>query len=92
VALPFVVDGVVSIAVGAWVLARGDRAGAWAGSAIAAAALLGYALARTVGLFGFVERTWSVPSLVAAACEALVLVLLFAESLVPPEEPESPGG
>jgi hypothetical protein len=42
-----------------------------------------YAMARTVGLLGFVERTWTTPSLVAAACEAIVLVLLLTEALVP---------
>lgn len=79
----FVVDAVVSAAVGVVILARGDRRAAWAGSALAAAALLGYLAARTVGLSGFVEDRWTTPSLVAAGCEALVLVLLLTEALVP---------
>jgi hypothetical protein len=79
----FLVDAVASAAVGALVLVRGDRRAAWAGSALAAAALLAYLVARTVGLSGFVERRWTTPSLIAAGCEALVLVLLVTEALVP---------
>ncbi len=79
----FLADAALSSAVGTLVLARGSRAAAWAGSAVSAAALLAYALARTVGLFGFVERTWSRASLLAAGCEAMVLVLLLTEALVP---------
>jgi hypothetical protein len=56
---------------------------AWIGSALSAVALGAYAMARTVGLLGFVEREWTVASLVAAACEAIVLVLLVTEALVP---------
>ncbi len=79
----FVADAAVSSVVGVLVLARGDRRAAWAGSAVAAAALLGYMLARTVGLNGFVETRWTRPSLLAAGCEVLVLVLLLTEALVP---------
>jgi len=79
----FLVDaglsGVVALAVLGW----GSRWSAWAGSALSAAALLGYALARTVGLFGFVERQWTPASLVAAGCEAVVVVVLVTEALVP---------
>jgi hypothetical protein len=83
----FLVDTGLSAVVGLLVLARGSRIAAWAGSAVAAAALVAYAMARTVGLFGFVERTWTASSLLAAACEALVVVLLLTEALVP----EQPG-
>jgi len=79
----FVVDAGVSAVVGLLVLIRGDRRAAWAGSLLAAAALLGYMAARTVGLSGFVETRWTHPSLLAAGCEALVLVLLVTEALVP---------
>jgi hypothetical protein len=79
----FLADAVVSAVVGAVILVRGDRRAAWAGSVLAAAALLGYMAARTVGLSGFVEARWTKPSLLAAACEALVLVLLLTEALVP---------
>jgi hypothetical protein len=79
----FLLDAVASAAVGALVLLRGDRRAAWAGSALAAAALLGYLAARTVGLRGFVETRWTTLSLVAAGCEAIVLVLLVTEALVP---------
>jgi hypothetical protein len=83
----FVADAVVSAVVGSLVLVRGDRRAAWAGSALSAAALLAYGMARTIGLFGFVETRWTRPSLVAAGCETLVLVLLLTEALVP-----DPGG
>ena len=79
----FVADAAVSAVVGAVVLARGDRRAAWAGSALAAVALLGYLAARTIGLNGFIETRWTRPSLLAAGCEALVLVLLVTEALVP---------
>jgi hypothetical protein len=79
----FVADAVVSFVVGMFVLARGDRRAAWAGSALAACALVAYAMARTIGLSGFVETRWTHPSLAAAACEAVVLVLLLTEALVP---------
>jgi hypothetical protein len=79
----FVVDFALSVAVGFLVLGLGSRGAAWAGSAVSAAALVSYAMARTVGLFGFVERTWTTPSLIAGACEAIVLVLLLTEALVP---------
>jgi hypothetical protein len=83
----FVVDAVASAVVGGWVLARGDRRAAWAGSALSALALLGYLAARTVGLNGFVETRWTHPSLLAAGCEAAVLVLLVTEALVPDPPP-----
>ena len=79
----FLADFGLSILVAALVLGRGDRRAAWAGSGLAALALLGYALARTVGLFGFVEQTWTWESLLAAGCEAVVLVLLLTEALLP---------
>ena len=80
----FLVDTTLSAAVGLLVLARGNRVAAWTGSIVAAGALVAYAMARTVGLFGFVERTWTASSLVAAGCESLVVVLLVTEVLVPP--------
>jgi len=79
----FVVDAVLSAVVGAVVLVRGDRRAAWAGSALAGSALLAYIGARTIGIGGFQEREWTRPSLVAAGTEALVLVLLLTEALVP---------
>jgi hypothetical protein len=79
----FLADAAVSAVVGALVLARGDRRAAWAGSALAAVALAGYGLARTVGLNGFVETRWTRPSLIAAGCEAVVVVLLLTEALLP---------
>jgi hypothetical protein len=87
----FLVDGVLSLGVGILVLGRASRGAAWAGSAVSAAALVAYAAARTVGLFGFVETRWSRPSLLAAACEAVVLVLLLTEALLPPVPPRSQG-
>jgi len=88
----FVADAVVSALVGTLILVRGDRRAAWAGSALAAAALLGYLTARTVGLSGFIEARWTHASLLAAGCEALVLVLLVTEALVPDEGATPKGG
>jgi hypothetical protein len=79
----FIADAVVSFLAGGLVLARGDRRAAWAGSAVAAVALAGYGLARTVGLNGFVEDRWTRASLLAAGCEALVIALLLTEALLP---------
>jgi hypothetical protein len=79
----FLGDAGLSAIVGGMVLWRADRRAAWAGSALSAAALVAYGMARTVGLFGFVERTWTSPSVIAAVCEAAVLVLLLTEALVP---------
>ena len=79
----FLVDAALCGVVGVVVFWRGTRLAAWAGSLVSAAALVGYAMARTVGLFGFVERAWTVPSVIAASCEATVLVLLLTEALVP---------
>jgi hypothetical protein len=79
----FLADAAVSAVIGALVLARGDRRAAWAGSALAAVALVSYLAARTVGLSGFVETRWTHASLIAAGCEAFVLVLLLTEGLVP---------
>ena len=79
----FVIDAIASGLVGSSLLLRGGRVSAWAGTALAGAALFSYAMARTVGLFGFVERSWTAASLVAAGCEALVVALLVTELLVP---------
>ena len=87
----FVVDAVVSFVAGALVLLRGDRRAAWAGSVVAAAALAGYGLARTVGLNGFVETRWTRPSVIAAGCEALVIALLLTEALLPEPTPSGAG-
>jgi len=83
----FLTDAALSLVVGLLVLVRASRGAAWAGSALCAAALLAYALARTVGLFGFVETTWTRASLLAAGCEAVVLVLLVTEALLPTAPP-----
>ena len=54
---------------------------------------LGYLAARTVGLSGFIETRWTHASVLAAGCEALVLVLLVTEALVPdPGATARPGG
>jgi hypothetical protein len=79
----FVADAGVSLVVGLMVLVRGDRRAAWAGSALSFAALVAYTVARTVGLSGFIETRWTRPSLLAAGCEAVVLVLLLTEALLP---------
>ncbi len=79
----FVADAIASAVVGVLVLARGDRWAAWIGSAVSAAALVAYGMARTIGLDGFQETRWTRPSLLAAACEVVVLVLLLTEALVP---------
>ena len=79
----FLADAAVSGVVGVLVLTRGSRGAAWAGAVLAAVALAGYGLARTVGLNGFFETRWTRPSLLAAGCEALVLVLLTTEALLP---------
>jgi hypothetical protein len=79
----FIVDAVVSAVAGALIWARGDRRAAWVGTAVAAVALASYGMARTVGLNGFVETRWTRPSLIAAGCEALVVVLLLTEALLP---------
>jgi hypothetical protein len=91
VGLPFLIDAVLSAVVGALVAVRGSRAAAWAGSALSAVALVSYALARTVGLFGFVELAWTRPSVLAAVCESAVLVLLLTEALVPEDSVPSKG-
>jgi hypothetical protein len=79
----FLADAVVSAVVGGWILLRADRRAAWAGALLAAVALGGYGLARTVGLHGFIETRWTRPSLLAAGCEALVVVLCLTEALLP---------
>lgn len=86
----FLADASVSAVVGLLVLVRGDRRAAWAGSALSAAALLAYGMARTVGLDGFQETRWTRLSLIAAGCEVLVLVLLLTEALVPEDEHRRP--
>jgi hypothetical protein len=86
----FLAEAAASAVIGALVLARANRRAAWAGSALSALALLGYLAARTVGLSGFVETRWTRASLVAAGCEALVLVLLVTEALVPDQPVRSP--
>jgi hypothetical protein len=87
VAPAFLADAGVSAVIGLLVLIRASRSVAWAGSLVAAAALLAYGMARTVGLFGFVERQWTFASLLAAGSEAAVLVLLLTEALLPPQAP-----
>ena len=79
----FVADAAASAVAGALVLLRADRRAAWVGCAVAGAALVAYLLARTVGLGGFVETRWTVASLLAASCEALAVVLLLTEALLP---------
>lgn len=79
----FLLDGLASLAVAVAVVARGGRSVAWLASVLAGAALAGYGAARTVGLFGFVERAWTVPSVVAAIGEALALFVLLTEALMP---------
>jgi len=79
----FLADAAVSAVVGGWILLRGDRRAARAGALLAAVALAGYGLARTVGLNGFVETRWTRSSLLAAGCEVLVVVLLLTEALLP---------
>jgi hypothetical protein len=86
VAVPFLLDAGLSAAIGPLIAVRADRWAAWAGAVLEAGALGAYAMARTVGLLGFVERGWTRPSVVAAGCEAVVVVMLVSEVLVPPKE------
>jgi hypothetical protein len=79
----FLGDAVASLVVAVRLIARGDRVGTWAAGVLAAAALVAYAMARTVGLFGFVERGWTPAALVAAGCEGVVLVLAVTDLLTP---------
>ena len=54
----FLIQASVSFAVGVLVLAGGPDWLVWGAGALALGSLGAFALSRTVGLFGFVERGW----------------------------------
>jgi len=87
----FMADAVVAAMVGAWILWRASRPSAVGGCLVSAGALVSYAMVRTVGLLGFEERTWTGGAIVAVATEALTLVVLVTELLLPtaPGQPQS---
>lgn len=79
----FLAQASASFAVGLLILAGGPWWLRWAGAALAAGSLVAFALSRTVGLSGFVERGWD-PSPYAAISVAaeLVTVALWVVALV----------
>ena len=68
----------VFCALGVLVAAGGPAWLRWAGGVLSVAALIAFALSRTVGLFGFTEHGWhpAPQAALSVAAEALTVVLV----------------
>ncbi len=79
----FLIQASVSFSLALLIVAGGPWWLQWAGAAMAGGSLVAFALSRTVGLFGFLERGWdpSPHAAISVAAEALT-VLLWAGALV----------
>ncbi len=73
----FLVQASVCLAVAVLLVAGGPAWLRWAAAGLAAGSLAGFALSRTVGVLGFVERGWqpSPHAAVSVAAEALTVAL-----------------
>ena len=83
----FVANAVVSAVIAGALLITADRRVAAAGLALSLSSLAALVLSRTVGLFGFLERTWTDQAVAATGAEvgavvALALILFVASGPV----------
>lgn len=79
----FMAQASLSFAIALLILAGGPAWLRWAGAAVAAGSLAGFALSRTVGLSGFSERGWEpAPYAVVSVCAEVLTVVLWAGALV----------
>jgi hypothetical protein len=79
----FLIQASIFCALAVLILVGAPQLFSWAGGVLSIGALGAFALSRTVGLFGFIERGWS-PSPYAALsviAEALTVVLVAAAVL-----------
>ena len=73
----FLVQASVFCALGVLVLVGGPAWLSWAGGLLSVAALIAFALSRTVGLLGFTEHGWEPPyGPVSVIAEILTVVLV----------------
>lgn len=82
IGIVFLVQASVSLALALLIVAGGPGWLRWAGAALAAGALVAFALSRTVGLFGFSERGWDHPAPYAAisvGAEVLTVALWWRD-------------
>ena len=80
----FLVQASVFCALGVLVLVGGPAWLSWAGGLLSVAALIAFALSRTVGLLGFTEHGWDSPYGPASViAEALTVALVAATVLRP---------
>jgi hypothetical protein len=71
----FVATGIACAVVAPRLWLRGGQAAWLLGAAVAASALVGFLLSRTVGLPGFHEAQWELLGILSVVVEALFLVL-----------------
>ncbi len=79
----FLLQAIVFCALALLILAGGPDWLRWAGALLSVAALVGFALSRTVGLSGFTERGWqpSPQAAVSVIAEVLTVVLVAGSVL-----------
>lgn len=65
----FVVGGLVSVAVAAWLWLREDDRAWWLATLLGAGMAVAFILSRTVGLFGFQEAEWELSGSVSVLLE-----------------------
>ena len=84
----FVANAVASAVIALALLVTGNRRVAAAGLALSVSSLAALVLSRTVGLFGFLERTWTDQAVAATGAEVGAVVAL-ALGLVVASRPEA---
>jgi hypothetical protein len=79
----FLLQASVFCALAVLILAGAPEWFRWAGALLSVGTLIGFALSRTTGLFGFTERGWepSPQAAVGAITEALTVILVAASVL-----------
>ena len=81
----FLLQGSAFIALAILILCDGPRWLQWAAGLGALASLVAFALSRTVGLVGFIERGWEPPYGPLAVIAEVLTVLIVAASLHSPK-------
>jgi hypothetical protein len=80
----FLLQASIFCALGVLVLAGGPALLRWAGGALSIAALIAFALSRTVGLLGFTEHGWESPYGPLSVIAQILTVVLVAATVLSP--------
>jgi hypothetical protein len=75
----FVLGGLASVAVAAWLWLRDEPAAWWTAAVLGGGMIVGFLLSRTVGLLGFQEGEWELSGIVSILLELAVVAAFVVD-------------